>query len=91
MSYTSYHGSPLASRYLLYADGTFALQYASARYPFFEYLGAYSEENGLITLDFSGDGRWDATGTIDDESLTVKYNDIMIHSDFENGVYQRLQ
>ena len=31
------HGSPLASRYVLYDDGTFALQYSSANYPFFEY------------------------------------------------------
>ena len=29
--------SPLASRYVLYDDGRFALEYSSARYPFFEY------------------------------------------------------
>ena len=88
---TSYHGSPLASRYLLYLDGTFALQYSSANYPFFEYPGTYREENGRIRFDFSDDGRWSATGTVDDKSLTVKYNDMMIHSDFEDASYPRLQ
>ena len=30
-------------------------------------------------------------GTLNDESLTVKYNDIMQMSDFEDGVYVRQQ
>lgn len=91
---TSYpiHGSPLASRYVLYDDGTFALQYSSANYPFFEYLGTYSEENGDIAFHWDGwsaAGPWGAIGTLTEDSLSVKYNVIMQMSDFEDGVYVR--
>ena len=59
--YTPMHGSPLASRYVLYDDGAFALQYASANYPFFEYRGTYEEANGVLT--FVGGETW--TGSFD--------------------------
>jgi len=88
------HGSPLASRYVLYDDGTFALQYSSANYPFFEYRGAYKEANALITFEWEGwstAGPWGATGSLSDDSLTVRYNIIMQLSDFEDGVYRRTQ
>ena len=90
--YFPIHGSPLASRYVLYDDGTFALQYASANYPFFEYRGAYTEVNALITFEWEGwstAGPWGATGSLSDDSLSVRYNLIMQLSDFEDGVYVR--
>ena len=85
------HGSLLASRYVLYDDGTFALQYASVRYPFFQYRGDYSVTNGSITFGWTGSGtsHWQASGEISDESLTVHYNLDMQMSDFEDGVYLR--
>lgn len=90
--YYPMHGSPLASRYVLYDDGTFALQYSSAKFPFFEYRGAYKEANTLITFEWEGwslAGPWGATGALADDSLTVGYNLIMQLSDFEDGVYIR--
>ena len=86
------HGSPLASRYVLYDDGTFALQYSSANYPFSELRGAYKEANALITFEWEGwniAGPWGATGSLSDDSLSVRYNLIMQWPDFEDGVYIR--
>jgi hypothetical protein len=86
------HGSPLASRYLLFDDGSFALQYSSANYPFFEYRGTYQEEGGRITFEWEGwsvAGPWGATGSIAEDLLSVQYNVIMQLSDFEDGLYVR--
>ena len=54
-----YHGSKVYSRYVLYDDHRFALQYSSANYPFFEYRGTYTESSGRI--DFSWEG-WSTAG-----------------------------
>ncbi len=86
------HGSLLSSRYVLYDDGTFALQYSSANYPFFEYRGTYSADNTNIIFHWEGwsvAGPWGATGTLTEDYLSVRYNLIMIHSDFEDGTYVR--
>ena len=80
------HGSPLASRYVLYDDGTFGLQYSSASNPFFEYAGTYKETNGSIELNF-GPNWGSATAMLSGNSLTVRYNILMQMSDFEDGVY----
>ena len=65
---------------------TFALQ-DSINNRFYEYPGTYSVDGTNITLDF-GQAR-KATGTLTDDSFTVKYNDIMQHSDFVDSVYMR--
>ena len=57
----------VTSRYVLYDDGTFALQYTSANYPFFEYRGTYEEANDLITFVDGETG----TGTLGGDSLAV--------------------
>jgi hypothetical protein len=79
------------SRYVLHDDGTFALQYLQSRgSP--EYRGTYTETNGLLTFAWEGwstAGPWGASGSLSDESLTVRYNTIMELSDFENAVYVR--
>jgi len=75
------------SRFVLYDDGAFALQYPSLSA---EYRGAYTESNGNINFQWEGwslAGPWGATGTVADGSLTVKYNLIMDLSGFENAVY----
>jgi TolB protein len=74
-----------SSRYILYEDSTFALQYSHIARP---YTGRYSIADSLITLDFDAKaGQWQATGTLRGDSLTVKYNTDMMLSDFEDGVY----
>jgi hypothetical protein len=78
----------ITSRYLLYDNGAFALQYGSTADG--QVVGIYTRENGRVTFDFSPvDRRWMASGTLNGDSLEVRYNDIMEHSDFENAVYRR--
>jgi hypothetical protein len=97
---SSVYQSSLASRFVLYDDGTFALQFASVKNPFFEYRGTYIEATlptppeVFITFTWEGwssAGPWGATGTLNDRSLTVAYNLIMVMTDFVDGVYVRTQ
>jgi len=79
------------SRFVLYDNGAFALQYVSLGG---EYRGAYTESNGFFTLLWEGGsipGAWSAAGALKDGSLTVQYNDNMQLSDFENAVYSLKQ
>jgi len=81
-----------SSRYVLYDDGTFALQYSTARNPLFEYRGTYSEADGHIDFSWEGwsaAGPWGASGTLTEDSLSVTYNLIMQLTDFEDEVYAR--
>jgi hypothetical protein len=78
------------SRYVLAADGTFALQYVLSG--FFEYAGRYSRADSVITFDFNdwnAAGPWQAGGTFRGDSLVVEYNIVMMFADFEDGVYVR--
>jgi hypothetical protein len=84
-----YHGSQLGSRYVLYDSTTFALQFSSLRYGFFEYTGPYSSTDSVLTFNFDADSRWTATGTLDGDSLIVEYSIIASLSDFMDGVYVR--
>ncbi len=92
LSYSS-HASPVASRYVLYDDGTFGLQYSSVSYPFFEYRGTYHQNaGGHVSFNWEGwsaAGPWGATGELTEELLTVEYNLIMQLSDFVDGVFVR--
>ena len=81
------HDYTKQSRFVLYDNGAFALQYVSLG---IEYRGGYTESNGVITFQWEGwssAGAWGATGTLKDGSLTVQYNLIMGLSDFEDAVY----
>jgi hypothetical protein len=83
---------PGSSRYVLYPDGTFSLQYLRADSGFFAYGGTYSRVDAAIELDFEGSnlaGPWDAAGVLSGDSLTVDYNLEMNLADFEDGVYVR--
>lgn len=78
------------SRYVLYKDGRFELQYSTDSWGDFAYTGRYSRTGSVITFNFdawSAAGPWEATGTIDGIRLVVEYNVVMGLSDFENGVY----
>lgn len=86
------HQGRLVSRYVLYDDATFALQFFSPRFGFFEYAGEYAQADSLIDFEFEGwstAGPWEATGTLRGDSLIVEYNDAMSWSDFMNGAYVR--
>ena len=86
------HQGRLLSRYVLYEDETFALQFSSPGLGFFEYLGKYSRADSLITFDFEGwssAGPWIAIGALSGDSLFVEYNEAMLWSDLMNGTYVR--
>ena len=70
-------------RYVLYHDGRFALQVVFDGS--FEYTGRYTKSDSLITLEFSPP--WGAEAVIRGDTMVVRYNDVMQHSDFVDGVY----
>jgi hypothetical protein len=77
------------SRFVLYSNGAFVLQYAGLG----EYRGGYTDANGIITFEWEGwsaAGPWGASGTRKGDSLTVQYNLIMQMTDFEDAVYVQL-
>ena len=81
------------ARYVFYADGTFGLQFSSARAGFFEYRGRYTRTDARITFDWDGwsiAGPWGATGTLSGDTLRVEYNTIMQATDFVDGMYVRV-
>ena len=88
--YESYHGGELASRFVLYDDSTFALQFSSPRWGFFEYPGRYVSAGEKIDLKFDANaGAWRATAMLQGDLLAVKYNLDMSLSDFIDAVYMR--
>jgi len=90
--FSTYHGSRLASRYILYENGALGLQFSGLRFGFFEYAGKYSRADSLITFSFNDSntaGPWEATGTLRGDSLSVRYNIVMGMADFVDGVYVR--
>jgi len=77
------------SRFVLYDNGAFVLQYVG----FADYRGGYTEANGVIAFEWEGwsvAGPWGATGTIRGDTLMVQYNLIMQLTDFEDAVYTRM-
>ena len=67
----------LISRYVLYDDGTFELQFSSARYGLFNYRGVYDRKSDQIDLMFNDadlGGPWNAVATVDGNQLGVAYN-----------------
>jgi hypothetical protein len=79
-----------SSSYILYDDGRFSLEY-----PHVAYSGSYRVAgNGVVTFEWDGSstaGPWESTGTLTEESLTVRYGTIMIHIDFEDAAYVRVR
>ena len=71
------------SRFVLYENGAFVLQYPNG-----QYRGGYTRDNDTIMLAWeSSAGQWRATGTLNGDSLTVRYNFVMQLDDFEDAVY----
>jgi hypothetical protein len=89
---TSYHGSSLPSRYVLFNDGKFQLQFSSFRFGIFSYTGQYSRTDSLVNFawdGYSAAGPWGSTGTVRGDTLTVRYGMVMMMSDFIDGDYVR--
>jgi hypothetical protein len=74
--------------YVFNPAGTFALYYPSISSSL-SYAGTYQQDGDRISFRFSGDSGWDAEGTLNGDSLTVRYNIMMEMSDFENAIYKR--
>lgn len=90
--YVTYHGAPLASRFVLFPDGTFVLQLSSLRYGLLQYPGRYTRDGANVTFAFDDANRagaWSATATLDAARLTVRYNSVMSLADFVDGTYVR--
>jgi hypothetical protein len=76
------------SAYVINPAGTFALHYPGISATL-AYIGAYQQDGDHIIFRFSGGGGWEAEGTLDGDSLTIRYNLNMEMSDFENAAYKR--
>jgi hypothetical protein len=91
-AYSNYHGGSLSSRYVLYDDSTFALEFVSPRFGAFDYRGRYSLVDSRIIFSWDGwstAGPWGAQASLRGDSLKVTYNLIMSMSDFVDGTYVR--
>lgn len=81
------------SRFVLYDNGAFVLQYPPSSLGDGAFRGQYRDASGGIMFLFEFQGRiifdpWDdATGTLKGDSLTVQYEESMQHADFEDAVY----
>jgi hypothetical protein len=76
------------SRFILYDNGAFVLQFPSVGEG--GYRGGYKDASGVITFEWEGwniAGPWGAIGSLTGDSLTVKYNEIMQWTDFEDATY----
>ena len=79
-----------ASRYVLYDNGAFELQYYVLGG---SYRGGYEQAVDIVTFHWEGAGSgpaaWGASASLAGDTLTVRYNLNMQMSDFEDAVYQR--
>ena len=74
------------SRFLLYENGAFLLQYVSLGV---DYPGTYSQTDDVVHFTWVGSAAPSAVGTLSGDLLAVEYSLEMQHSDFENAVYKR--
>jgi|SRR5687768_3196269 len=86
----SFSSVAVGSRFVLYNDSTFSMDYSAG----FGYPGKYSRADSEITFRFDDNanhwlGPWLAQGTLRGDSLIVKHNDHMKLDDFEDGTYVR--
>jgi hypothetical protein len=86
------HHRTLVSRYVLYEDGAFELQYLRGESGFFQYRGRYTRTDTLVAFAFDNLAFApvrDASGVLAGDSLTVRYNTAMSLSGFVDGVFVR--
>ena len=85
----SYNGSSLLTRYVLFADSTFQLQFASFRFGVVTSTGQYSRTASTISFSWviGGGPPWDAVGTVRGDTLDIRYSINMQMADFIDGAY----
>ena len=88
-AFMSYHGASLPTRYVLFADSTFHLQFASFRFGVVTYAGRFSRTDTTFNFSWQNDGGapWDAMGIVQGDILHIRYSDNMLMSDFIDGPY----
>lgn len=89
--YTYANVGLLVSRYVLYDDDGFELQFVNAS-GFFAYIGGYSIINGIVTLNFAESnsaGPWTATGAFAGDEFKVMYSPVARLAGFVDGGYRK--
>ena len=87
--WSAFHGGRVASRYVLYEDGSFGLQFSSRRVGLMEYHGRYVRKDSSIAFAFlTAQGPPSATGKLRGDSLSITYTP-SLWDDFIDGVYVR--
>jgi hypothetical protein len=71
------------SRFDLYDNGALVLQYRGLT----EYRGRYTDTRGVLAFEWGT--TWMASGSLQEDRLTVQYNLQMKLDDFEDAVYAR--
>lgn len=74
----------------LYDTGGFQMNYLKTGW---SYHGSYTVTADVIVFEWdwwSAAGPWGATGTLEGDTLTIRYNQLMGLYDFEDGVYVRV-
>jgi len=87
------HSAQHVSRFVLYDDGTFELQFVRGSAPM-TFKGRYERDASSIAFhwdDWPTTESWYATGTLDGDRLTVTYSPEMSLSDFADGTYTRVR
>jgi hypothetical protein len=78
----------LLSRFVLYDDGTFVMEFAGLR----PYTGRYTRADSVVDFKWDGSngaGPWGTNAFISGDDLTVKYNEAMLLTDFMDATYHR--
>lgn len=78
------------SRFVLYANGRFELQYILIGQESGSYAGAFSQQGNDFHFTFdarNSAGPWLANGTLDGLRLAITFNHVAGLADFEDGVY----
>ena len=70
------------SRFVLYDNGAFELQYPPSEYGPGLFPGEYTDTDGVIAFSSLG-----ATGRLSNGELAVDFNDYAEHADFEDAIY----
>jgi hypothetical protein len=73
------------SRYVLNADGTFALEYVGLQ----PYRGRYTIEGGIVQFEFDSGGYGGTGAFTNHDTLEIRYTSNMQSSDFDNAIYRR--
>lgn len=87
--FKSYHGSSLPTRFVLFDDSTFYLQFASLRFGLLTYAGRYSRSDATFRFNWVNESgpTWNAQGTQRGDTLDIRYGENMVMSDFIDGAY----